>query len=240
MAATTENSQILCSIFVCQPRWRAEDFAEPIVTVLRQLNEIEIFTILLATAGHVYFLTKASIVSVLLATVLWSAYVKSSGEWYANRILMGIFNAPVKTLVEILVTDLSFTHERGVYMSVYTWTSFNGAFLAPIAGGYTAQSIGWQWIQCIGTIIGVATTVLMFFCFEESMFFRKTTSVEFLQSEAGKALDEESPPDHLPVGEQKTLDNTKNPALDNITTGDSTPISQPNHSGKRYLLTVRL
>ncbi|KAL5338166.1 major facilitator superfamily domain-containing protein [Aspergillus crustosus] len=118
-------------------------------------------------------------------TVLWSAYVKSSGEWYANRILMGISNAPVETLVETLVTDLSFTHERGVYMSAYTWTLFNGPFLAPTASGYIAENMGWRWIQWIGTIIGVVTTIFMFFSFEETMFYRHTAPVEFLQSVAG-------------------------------------------------------
>ncbi|KAL2799435.1 major facilitator superfamily domain-containing protein [Aspergillus keveii] len=170
-------------------------------------------------------------------TVLWSAYVKSSGEWYANRIMMGISNAPVETLVEILVTDLSFTHQRGVYMSVYTWTLFNGAFLAPIASGYVAQNMGWRWIQWIGTIIGIATTVLMFFFFEETMFFRKTGPVEFLQSEPGKVLDEETPPSNqAKTPEGKELTSKTN---DDVATGDSAPIPEP-RSAKRYLRTLRL
>lgn len=160
-------------------------------------------------------------------TVLWSAYVKSSGEWYANRILMGIANAPVETLVEILVTDLSFTHERGGYMSAYTWTLFNGAFLAPIASGYIAKNMGWQWIQWIGTIIGLVTTVIMFFSFEETMFFRKTGPVEFLQA-GSKDIEEPG----------KSAESKDTPAEVDIATGE---ISSPAHSKwHRYLRTLRL
>ncbi|KAL4875187.1 major facilitator superfamily domain-containing protein [Aspergillus karnatakaensis] len=171
-------------------------------------------------------------------TVLWSAYVKSSGEWYANRIMMGISNSPVETLVEILVTDLSFTHERGVHMSAYTWTLFNGAFLAPIASGYIAENLGWQWIQWIGTIIGVVTTISMFFSFEETMFYRKTGPVEFLQAQGG-SKDIEEPQE--PTGGEKSLGESRKispPATENdIATGETTSsISR----SQRYLRTLRL
>ncbi|BCS18244.1 uncharacterized protein APUU_11072S [Aspergillus puulaauensis] len=164
-------------------------------------------------------------------TVLWSAYVQSSGEWYANRILMGISNAPVETLVEILVTDLSFTHERGGYMSAYTWTLFNGAFLAPIASGYIAQNMSWHWIQWIGTIIGLVTTVIMFFSFEETMFFRKTGPVEFLQAGSSKDIEQQQ---HKPAAGEKDLP----PAEVDIAPGE---ISIPSHSKwRRYIRTLRL
>ncbi|KAL4963617.1 major facilitator superfamily domain-containing protein [Aspergillus stella-maris] len=159
-------------------------------------------------------------------TVLWTAYVKSSGEWYANRILMGIANAPVETLVEILVTDLSFTHERGVFMSVYTWCLFNGAFLAPIASGYIASNMGWRWIQWIGTIIGAVTMVGMFLFFEETMFFRKTGHVEFLQG-VSDGKDVES-------SEKMTAKSSANDEVHDFATGESSVV-QPN----RWIQTLR-
>jgi MFS family permease len=36
---------------------------------------------------------------------VWCAYVKSNGEWLANRILLGFFLAPVEALPEISVAD---------------------------------------------------------------------------------------------------------------------------------------
>merc|ERR1712230_150883 len=112
--------------------------------------------------------------------VLWSAYIQSSGVWYLNRILMGIFFAPVETLVEIVVTDLSFTHERGFHMAIYQWTLWNGALLAPIPAGYIAENHGWRWIQWTGAILGLSVTFLMIFFFEETMYFRQTIRDEFV------------------------------------------------------------
>ena len=37
---------------------------------------------------------------------VWSSYVRSNGEWIANRILMGFVIAPIEALPEITVTDV--------------------------------------------------------------------------------------------------------------------------------------
>ncbi|KAI5456685.1 major facilitator superfamily domain-containing protein [Mariannaea sp. PMI_226] len=104
---------------------------------------------------------------------LWTAYVKSRGEFFANRILLGIAASPQETLIEVIVGDLFFTHDRGFYMGAYSWTLWCGAFLAPVASGYVAQELGWRWIQYIIAIIGIAVAVFTFFFFEETMFYRE-------------------------------------------------------------------
>jgi MFS family permease len=50
----------------------------------------------------------AYLLSVLgaLGTSIWSAYVKSDGEWIAKCIIQGFFNAPIEALPEISVTDV--------------------------------------------------------------------------------------------------------------------------------------
>jgi MFS family permease len=104
--------------------------------------------------------------------MLWTTRCTSAGEWWANRVLIGIFMAPVETLVEVCIADTQFSHVRGFAMGWYTWTLFNGAFLGPIAAGFVADRYGWRWIQYICCIIGCACFTFMFFLFEESMFFR--------------------------------------------------------------------
>lgn len=37
---------------------------------------------------------------------MWSPYCRSSGEWYANKILQGFFGSPIESLCEISVADL--------------------------------------------------------------------------------------------------------------------------------------
>ena len=106
------------------------------------------------------------------AMTIWTAFVKSKGEFFANRVLLGTFTSPQETLMELIIGDLYFTHERGAYLALYAWSLFAGAFLSPVAAGYVADSLGWRWIQYILTIIGFGLTLVTFFCFEETMFYR--------------------------------------------------------------------
>ncbi|KAL4995909.1 major facilitator superfamily domain-containing protein [Aspergillus recurvatus] len=110
------------------------------------------------------------------AVTVWTAFVRSRGEFFANRILLGICASPQETLIEIVIGDVFFTHDRGFYMGAYSWALFCGAFLSPVASGYIAQALGWQWIQYILAFVGAAVTLLTFCFFEETMFFRDYSS----------------------------------------------------------------
>ncbi|KAJ5501991.1 hypothetical protein N7463_004865 [Penicillium fimorum] len=109
---------------------------------------------------------------------IWSTYMKSVGEWYANRILLGIFVSPQEALIELCIADIHFSHDRGFHMGIYNWTLWCGAFMSPIAGGFVAERFGWRWIQYILAIICLCFTILTFFGFEETMFFRQVNIQE--------------------------------------------------------------
>ncbi|OAQ64036.1 major facilitator superfamily protein [Pochonia chlamydosporia 170] len=114
------------------------------------------------------------VISMLLsiAVTVWTAYVKTRGEFFINRILLGILCSPQETLIEVVIGDIYFAHDRGFYMGAYSWTLWCGAFLAPVASGYVAENLGWRWIQYILALISAAVTVVTFFFFEETMFYR--------------------------------------------------------------------
>ncbi|KAK4938433.1 hypothetical protein LTR10_021150 [Elasticomyces elasticus] len=135
------------------------------------------------------------------AISLWTACVKSTGEWYANRILQGFFLAPIETLVEICIADIFFSHQRARWMATYTWTLFCGPFLGPVAAGFVADRFGWQWVQYVVCCIGWPATLIVFFTLEETMFFRRTVQEEALIEFETKTSD--------PV--LKGLDGTKSP-----------------------------
>jgi MFS family permease len=104
--------------------------------------------------------------------LIWSAHCNSTSEWYINRVLMGIFMAPIETLIEVTISDVVFSHERGYWMGWYVWTLFDGSYLGPLAAGFVADRYGWRWIQYICAIIGFALFLIMLFTFEDTMFFR--------------------------------------------------------------------
>lgn len=107
---------------------------------------------------------------------LWSAYVKSRSEFFVNRVIMGIISSPMETLIEVIIDDLFFVHQRGLYMGLYSWMLWCGAFLCPVASGFVSEALGWRWIQYILSIVGGAVSILTFFFFEETMFYRPASN----------------------------------------------------------------
>ncbi|ODV97366.1 hypothetical protein PACTADRAFT_39443 [Pachysolen tannophilus NRRL Y-2460] len=107
----------------------------------------------------------------MLCTI-WSAYVTSAGEWYINRLLVGTFYGPIETLIEVCISDVFFAHERGGWIAWYCWTLFNIPFLSGIVAGFISDRYGWQWIQFIASIIASGCLIILFFCLEETMYYR--------------------------------------------------------------------
>ncbi|KAI9168023.1 MFS-type transporter [Paramyrothecium foliicola] len=118
---------------------------------------------------------------------LWSAYIESRSEFFVNRIIMGVVSSPMETLIEVIIDDLYFVHQRGFYMGIYSWTLWSGALLSPVASGFVAEALGWRWIQYILSIIGAATAILTSVFFEETMFYRA-----FVQAPGGSTLETKS------------------------------------------------
>lgn len=128
----------------------------------------------------------------MLGCAIWTAYVKTAAEWYANRFLMGSFYGVLETLIEVGLADMYFAHERGFYIGLYTWTLMGTPFLGSVPAGYIAVNLGWRWIQYIASMIGAACLIGMFFFLEETMFYRPPTQEERIDvAEAGDATPED-------------------------------------------------
>ncbi|KIX98491.1 uncharacterized protein Z520_05792 [Fonsecaea multimorphosa CBS 102226] len=119
------------------------------------------------------------LISVLgaIGTSIWSAYVKSNGEWIARCILMGFFIAPIEALPEISVTDIYFTHERGKYMGLYAFSLGGSNYFAPVICGFIAEGQGWQWVFYWAAIFLAVAFVFLFFFMEETNYNRSTAGV---------------------------------------------------------------
>lgn len=121
----------------------------------------------------------------LLFTVplmVWTAYSRTEGEWYAHRILIGIVTTPIEALPEVSIPDIFFAHERGAWMSLYVFTLFGSNFLAPLVAGFFAEAYGWRWTMHFGAIIAAFAFIIVYFFMEETMYFRST--LEGLEDEA--------------------------------------------------------
>ncbi|KAF1935410.1 MFS general substrate transporter [Clathrospora elynae] len=112
-----------------------------------------------------------------IGTSIWSAYVKSNGEWIARCIVMGFFVAPVEALPEISVTDVYYTHQRGTYMGIYALCLAGSNYFAPIISGFIAEGQGWQWVFYWPAVFNAVTLVFLFLFMEESNYTRKIDGI---------------------------------------------------------------
>lgn len=83
-------------------------------------------------------------VAVAVAMSAASGASKSFGELIAYRCLNGFFGGVPLGLGSATVCDLFFSHERGLYMGIYTVTFVTGGHVAPIIGGYIEKSLLWH------------------------------------------------------------------------------------------------
>ncbi|ETN43749.1 uncharacterized protein HMPREF1541_02908 [Cyphellophora europaea CBS 101466] len=136
------------------------------------------------------------LISVLgaIGTSIWSAYVKSNGEWIAKCIVQGFMIAPVEALPEISVTDVYFTHQRGTYMGIYSFTLAGSNYFTPVICGFIADRQGWRWVFYWPAIFCAFLFVFLFFFMEETNYNRKTTGI---------VTETESPPPESLEGDQE-------------------------------------
>lgn len=112
-----------------------------------------------------------------LGTSIWSAYVRSNGEWIAKCIVQGFMIAPIEALPEISVTDIYFTHQRGTYMSMYAFTLAGSNYFAPVICGFIAEYQGWQWVFYWPAIFCAFLFIFLFLFMEETNYTRKTSGI---------------------------------------------------------------
>ncbi|KAI1621677.1 major facilitator superfamily domain-containing protein [Exophiala viscosa] len=162
----------------------------------------------------------AYLISILgsLATSVWSAYVKSDGEWLAKCIVQGFFNAPIEALPEISVTDIYFTHQRGTWMGMYAFTLAGSNYFTPVLCGFIAEYQGWRWVFYWPAIFLAFVFVFLFLFMEETNYVRAT---------AGIVEDTDSPPPESTMGTDAEKNPTANANSSRVSTEDGLVTKPP-------------
>lgn len=108
-----------------------------------------------------------------IGLMVWAPYTKSNGEWIANKILQGFFGAPIEALCESSVTDVYFTHQRGLYLSIYALFVVSGGYCAPVMAGFITDGQSWEWVLYWAAIFNAIGFVYLFFFMEETNYSRQ-------------------------------------------------------------------
>ncbi|KIV91965.1 hypothetical protein PV10_06450 [Exophiala mesophila] len=148
----------------------------------------------------------------MLACSVWTSYVRSSGEWYANRFLIGFFYGPIETMIEVCISDVFFAHDRGFWIGMYCWILFGIPFLGAVPAGFIAENLGWQWIQFIASIIAAGCILIMFFLMEETMFYRPPAQEEAMDVDLAESTTDKDSSEG-PVDEKQVAAPSTQPAV---------------------------
>ena len=80
-----------------------------------------------------------------IGTGIWQARMQNITDLYGSNIISGLGGAIAETLCQMTIADIFFLHQRGRANGLYIVMVNIGAFLAPVAAGYSAASQGWRW-----------------------------------------------------------------------------------------------
>ncbi|CAI7611307.1 unnamed protein product [Penicillium bialowiezense] len=124
---------------------------------------------LLLPLGLVYGRRTATIISivVLLGSTVGCALSQTFEQHLGLRILQGLATGATESLLPLMLSEVTFVHQRGLIFGVYWATQNVVTSCLNLASSYEAASLGWRWFYWVYVIaIGVGLVIVLFGCFE--------------------------------------------------------------------------
>jgi MFS family permease len=119
----------------------------------------------------------ASLLGTVTAAVA-SGFSKTFVEIIIFRSLNGLFASICIGLGSVIVCDLFYTYERGLYMGIYMVVQFSGGHLAPILGGGIYRAINWRFCFFLPAIVCGVLFLTLALTFPETLYSRAVESLQ--------------------------------------------------------------
>ncbi|KAL5387000.1 hypothetical protein PMIN02_008276 [Paraphaeosphaeria minitans] len=156
----------------------------------KSLTEIALLTgVLVITGGYFNFviipcseifgrrITLLVCAALNLVACVWSATASSYGSFLGARILTGTGSSANESIMNVVVADMFFLHERGRYIGSYFWCYFVGVLLGPILSGAVAERVSFRWFfWACAMAQGLNLLLLMFFFPETRRLYEPKTT----------------------------------------------------------------
>lgn len=129
------------------------------------------------------------------------ASTKTFTSFLVGRAFLGVFEAPIESIVPSTITDIFFLHDRGAKVSMYGLSVLGGNEIGPMLSAFIIQTLGMDWAFYIVAMFIGANFVSMFFFMPETKYRgdRPSTlpgSIEFNSEKTGAS--------HVEVSEEET------------------------------------
>jgi MFS family permease len=125
------------------------------------------------------------------------ASTHSYTTFIAGRAFLGVFEAPIESIVPSTVTDMFFLHERGEKISLYGLSVLGGNELGPMLSAFIIEYLSMRWAFIIVGIFIFAAEIPMFFTMPETRFLGYRHDVNATQTSTDSFEDEKSSVSHI-------------------------------------------
>ncbi|KAJ9668701.1 hypothetical protein H2201_001344 [Coniosporium apollinis] len=133
------------------------------------------------------------------------ASTKTYTPFLIGRAFLGIFEAPIESIVPSTITDVFFLHDRGEKVSIYGLSVLGGNEIGPMLSAFIIQFLGVDWAFYIVAMVIAANLITMFFFMPETKFIGARPTILPASSDqnlekAGATKHIESPEDSNTAG----------------------------------------
>ncbi|KAH7033539.1 major facilitator superfamily domain-containing protein [Microdochium trichocladiopsis] len=109
---------------------------------------------------------------VLLAATIWGGAQNSLEQHLGARILQGLATGASESLLPLMLTEVTFLHERSRVFALY-WTVQNVvSSCLNLSSSYLVHDLGWRWYYWVFVITVAVGLVIAFCCAFETQFDR--------------------------------------------------------------------
>ncbi|KAJ5144555.1 hypothetical protein N7448_001947 [Penicillium atrosanguineum] len=124
---------------------------------------------LILPLGLVYGRRPAAIISiiVLLVATIGCAVSQTFEQHLGLRILQGLATGATESLLPLMLSEVTFLHQRGMVFGLYWATQNVVTSCLNLASSYEAAALGWRWFYWVYVIaVGAGLVIVLFGCFE--------------------------------------------------------------------------
>src|SRR5690348_13197267 len=117
-----------------------------------------------------------------------------------GRAFLGIWEAPIESIVPSTVTDIFFLHDRGSKVAIYGLSVLGGNELGPVLSAFMIQALGMDWAYYIVAIFIGINVLTIFFFMPETRFLGTRPSILLDMTESSE---EKKGVSHLEIHEDE-------------------------------------
>ncbi|OQU95653.1 hypothetical protein CLAIMM_01835 [Cladophialophora immunda] len=125
-------------------------------------------------------------------------------SFLVGRAFLGVFEAPIESIVPSTITDIFFLHDRGAKVSIYGLSVLGGNELGPMLSALIIQSLGMAWTFYIVAIFIFVFSIGQFLHMPETMYLGPRPTLDFQEVVADAGKDSETV-SQIEIAEPNTL-----------------------------------